>query len=61
MNETDCTCMVEANLATNEPCPVHPVKGVEEGFAGDNICETCEGTGEVEDRICKDCGGKVYR
>jgi hypothetical protein len=33
----------------------------EEGFVDSSICETCDGTGEVEGRLCKICGGKVYR
>jgi hypothetical protein len=34
----------------------------ESAAVGDDICKTCDGTGADEDgRICKDCGGKVYR
>jgi hypothetical protein len=27
----------------------------------DDICKTCDGTGEVHEHLCKDCGGKGYR
>jgi len=38
-----------------------PGTDIEEGFADDSICEACEGTGMVGGRLCKDCGGKIYK
>jgi DnaJ-class molecular chaperone len=31
------------------------------GSAGDdNICDQCDSTGEVDGRVCTNCGGKGY-
>lgn len=51
-----CPRMGQKFIVLPEPEP-----GVEEGFAGDDICIACDGMGEIDGRICKSCGGKVYR
>ncbi len=38
-----------------------PAPSAEDSFADDRICEACDGTGMVGGRVCKDCGGRVYR
>jgi hypothetical protein len=57
----ECNRERQSRIPKLEKPVFDPSTDIEEGFADDRICASCDGTGEVDGRLCRDCGGRVYK